>query len=599
MDDVLQCVACVAAVAIKATRRAGWRVRTEIGPLCAKCFAERYRNIVYEYGCSDPRFGGYDGIEEATRQIYRSVALWNRFAEIDRIARRAYESIVTRQEDVDPLTYFAEAVGELRNQITARRRTDEPKGADVSALLQPTAQHKETRRDLDAAGKLSGLEERAFRKGLIDQINGTKAAYLKQALHESGLYRCNAGAVWASYCVSSRKAITEGKSLQFHQLRGEGRVTVYWSYGLNLPDAYGKDTLINIAPNKLTTHPRDRRTLVKIRVNSIKRKPVWLTLPVVFHRPLPPESQLRSVSAIRSIVAGKERWKVCFTLRVARKTTTPKHGRIAVNVGWRKFPEGLRVAYWLNDSGERGELILRDVAGFQKLDDLRLIMMKNFKAIIEEIKSWKDYSNQAEWPPELKESFAGVHLWRRPDKLIEAMHVWKSHRLKGDDGVYDAVQEWYYGTKLRKSASHGHLHLYLWEANQRDQLLRKRREEYRLFASSLKGYEEVILHELDLRSIAERTRRNGSTVMAAASAYRHMAAVGTLRQAIQNVCEREGVRLVNAASRSITQRCASCGHLEDFDAARHIVHKCSVCHAVWDQDYNAALNLLSLVTSAQ
>jgi transposase len=41
-----------------------------------------------------------------------------------------------------------------------------------------------------------------------------------------------------------------------------------------------------------------------------------------------------------------------------------------------------------------------------------------------------------------------------------------------------------------------------------------------------------------------------------------------------------------------TKRCHACGSMEEFDR-RELTHTCSTCSLLWDQDYNAAMNMLT------
>jgi len=53
--------------------------------------------------------------------------------------------------------------------------------------------------------------------------------------------------------------------------------------------------------------------------------------------------------------------------------------------------------------------------------------------------------------------------------------------------------------------------------------------------------------------------------------------------------------IYSVANRSpVTKTCHACGSLEDFDAEASIYHTCSQCGARWDQDENAAKNMLKI-----
>ena len=79
---------------------------------------------------------------------------------------------------------------------------------------------------------------------------------------------------------------------------------------------------------------------------------------------------------------------------------------------------------------------------------------------------------------------------------------------------------------------------------------------------------------------------------------RTLAAPHTLRLAVLNACGRTGVTVESVSAVNTTHICHLCGSLEEFDAAEHLNHRCRSCGMVWDQDVNAARNLLAGVAQA-
>jgi hypothetical protein len=70
---------------------------------------------------------------------------------------------------------------------------------------------------------------------------------------------------------------------------------------------------------------------------------VWLELPVVLHRPLPADGTIRSASVICERVGSRERWRLLIT--VAQPERAIRQGpAVALDLGWRLLPHGLRVA---------------------------------------------------------------------------------------------------------------------------------------------------------------------------------------------------------------------------------------------------------------
>ena len=75
--------------------------------------------------------------------------------------------------------------------------------------------------------------------------------------------------------------------------------------------------------------------------------------------------------------------------------------------------------------------------------------------------------------------------------------------------------------------------------------------------------------------------------------YRQFASPGAFRSVLIQTCGREGVRVVKVAGAYTTQQCHVCGDACQWDAAAQLEHVCSNGHK-WDQDRNAAINLLGI-----
>src|SRR5882724_4703737 len=68
-----------------------------------------------------------------------------------------------------------------------------------------------------------------------------------------------------------------------------------------------------------------------------------------------------------------------------------------------------------------------------------------------------------------------------------------------------------------------------------------------------------------------------------------MTAVGELRHSLRF----SGAKVVFSKTADTTRECHRCGQLCEWDQAADLTHTCEHCGATWDQDDNAALNLLA------
>jgi hypothetical protein len=88
---------------------------------------------------------------------------------------------------------------------------------------------------------------------------------------------------------------------------------------------------------------------VRIRVASTPNSqlPVWFEIPVVIHRPLPQDGIIRSAALIRERLALSWRYRLILTVARANPPARVSGERpsVAIDIGWRVTPVGLRVAF--------------------------------------------------------------------------------------------------------------------------------------------------------------------------------------------------------------------------------------------------------------
>lgn len=389
--------------------------------------------------------------------------------------------------------------------------------------------------------------------------------------------------------------------MRFHRFDGSGKVTVRLRergmagpWGMPVENVFRPNNAfwIELVPVEAWEHPvravrrKKAQTKAHFRIGSDGRDPIWVVLPMVMHRPLPGGCLVRQASLVRKRVGRSFRYKLVVTVELMENSRAPltRDGAVAVDIGWRKVEDGVRVAYWADGKGNRGELVLPDkmVRAFQKLRDLRSVRDVHFDEAKKVLLQFLERNSAPEW---LREKLRNLDRWRSQGKLIAVLDEWERNRFVGD-GVFEWLREW----QKRED------HLYDWEGNLRDQVLRWRREEYRKFAKRLaENYGAVILEDFDLRKVAEKPAPEEGTQGSIPPDYqRFVAAPSELRLCVKNACAREGAEITYESSAFTTLRCYACGYTEKFDAAKDIWRRCPnpKCGELWDQDYNACANLL-------
>lgn len=316
-----------------------------------------------------------------------------------------------------------------------------------------------------------------------------------------------------------------------------------------------------------------------MRVGSNGRDPVWATIPITYHRSIPVHAKIKWLFLIRSSVGQKDRWSVQFVCESESwaKPDLAVGGSVGIDVGWRIFPDRLRVAVWAGSDGEEGELALPNwwIQESRKERGIRSERDRLLDEIRPRVSEWAG-ENDRPW-------IAQTRSHRRIERL-----VYEARR----DGllVPEEIEAW------RKRERH----LYEYEAHLRDQLQGSRRDLYRRFAARItRDYAKVVLEDLDLRYYHVRPNvEDGETVRDdVLKAYVRDACLSGLIDALKQRARE--VELVNPDG--TTYVCHACGDDEwkNVEVRDALHHECSACGLEWDQDVNAARNILAFGSSGE
>lgn len=576
--------------------------------------------LVYEYGCLPPIAGD----KELADTIYRRNALWNKFVEIDRASRLKVRALLPTVDGADELNKFKQELSEVRDEIKRRRKAAQRRNVDLGDL---PAKANTIKQNIQIA-RARYLDAKRSRKAVYDThrealgaLEKERMTAVKEAMHASQLWWCNYEDVFTSYDNARKRTLSKGIDLKFHRFDGTGKATVRYQRGLPSVDLFGGDTRLQMDPvqSHVWDMPRkDRRratqTKVRIRIGSQPdRSPLWAELPMVMHRPLPSNSEIRSVSVVRERVGERYRYKLVMTVAVSEKPAQRQGTRTcAIDLGWRvvslhpqsvkgvvvygfdifEYPssqqerfDGVRIGYWSDDTGGCGQLILpRSVIGnFEKIADLRSIRDEKFNHIRADLDAWKRHkTGLPEW---FIEDLKTLSDWRSPRRLVRSFSKWKDTRFPGDEDIFPVLQNW-----VKREE-----HLMAWQVNLADQVLRHRREIYRRFAAWMtERYDKICIEDMNISQIARNpVAEQIETDIKAARRMRFIAAPSSLRLVLEQTSSRKGVAMDKVRSAYSTQECHKCGHIEAFDAANQLIRVCPACNAVYDQDANASENILA------
>lgn len=537
---------------------------------------QNVRSMVYQYGTVPARVVPVGGESEAMAQLKLARRLWNVLVTIERVRVAAYRRIMQddEQAEIDRLRARMQELSEQKKAQSkqARKRVPTPELDEElkrarAALTMLIEHHKSTQKERHDArrAELDALNERVWKRN--------KRA--RQAAGRMGLF-------WGTYNAVMQSADTGRKlgELKYRSFRGEGTVTAQIIGGA-APAACiaGTHTFFQIDPPTAGQKWRNAR----VRIGSTAdRAPVWIALPIVYHREIPANAQIKSVCATRHVVAGHPRWTLNVTVTlppaVAAKTTGPA---LAVDIGWRLLPDGVRVGYWQDDAGKHGQILVvnRDLEAFKKIRDLRSITDCARDQFLPPLVDWLA---QRELDADWQQRTSHLAQWRSGDRVAGLIRWWSDHRLPGDEEIHREAVEW------RRQ----YLHLTNWWRNQQDQMTLRLREQYRVFAARVAAdYRVLILEDFDLTQITQPAADDDKAK--AGATYRQMVSPSMFRAALLNACRREGVEIRIVPGAYSTSTCHACRQVEVWDQAASVIHRCGVCGALWDQDQNAAINLLA------
>jgi transposase len=460
------------------------------------------------------------------------------------------------------------------------------RGAKKELQRSLTEARAEARTNPELAAKKKEVEERA-------------GELRRSARKHSGLYWGNYLLVEADMDAASKQPLYDGiepNDPRWPRWTGAGMLGVQIQGGMTVEEIHGLDRRVRIdrvderAYLKETPRGERRRlsrTYLRLRVGSNDDgTPVWASFPMIMHREIPKDAIIKWVTVRMRKRGHVEVWTAQVTWVMGSDKLRASHGKgsVGVDIGWRVVPEGVRVAMWESDTGESGELVIptEQIEGLRLHENLRSIRDKNLTVALSALYAWK-VGMGSKLPGWFAKATETLSAWRSEARLGALVNRWRASRFPGDAEAFAAAEAW------RKQDKH----LWAWEASQREKAGGRRKETYRVFAARLaEKFERVVLEDFDLRRVARRVRVEESETNATARSNRQLVAVSELRLImIQAFVGRGGVA-EHVPAENTTRECHPCGNVEVFDAAAKITHQCSKCGVVWDQDVNAAKNIL-------
>jgi hypothetical protein len=578
---------------------------------------------VYKYHLGPPS----EGADLVREQMLLAHRYRNVLTEIERARRAAIRELNLAAGDVPALTVRAEeataceevavrAVKAQRAKTRSRSETDQLRQAlraarskrsecvrmvrEARALLRDDPELKEQNDAINQRAKIMVRGARALSGvfwGTYLLVEDAAQASAKAPLYDGldpndpGFVRASGDGqlgvqIQRSHCPMRDD---DGHNEKCSTCGGSGQMM-----GMDAAKVFHGGTWLKIDPmDELAWHSQVRgerrraaRTQLHMRVKSNENgAPIWATWPMVMHRPLPPGARIKSATVSLRAVGPRREWSVEITMDLAKAPLAGLGGTgtVGIDIGWRVIGDQVRVACWRGKDGISGELRL-DSATLSRLhlpEELRGRRDKNFDLARAALLLALPGLTKPAW---LEKAAAHLSHWKSAARLAHLAMTWRKNRFDGDKEAYDALEAWRY---------HDH-HLWAWETAQRTSGLRHRRNVYRVFAAELaRAYGTVVFEDFDLRTMARRAPVEAPAENEVARSNRFVSALSELREAIANAFASRGGVVEKVPAHDTTRECHLCHHVEAFDAAAEISHTCAGCAVTWDQDENAAINILA------
>lgn len=512
--------------------------------------------ITYRYGARAPE----SWTEAAATVMTRRSAFWNALVRIDAAAAASYRALLHR---VDP------SLESLESRVIHFKRLQ--RNGDAYSVP-----------DLRAASTLLSERRKSAKHTALaelDRLREQEKASIKAARQQSGLW-------WHHYqdvLLTFRSATAQARKAAAPP-RERAIDDDYQSFSLSFPDGLPVDAFLKGDSRILTIdraiignqHARSAaRCILSIAIDRAEDGSYQsVSIPVQWHRPLPASAFIKNVRVSRRPIGGKYRWSVAFLLDKPPPTDISiKSGVCGVDFGWRMTDRGLRVAYWVDDNGGEGELLLPPewIEKARRHDDLRRLVQERSVGAAQAI--------LASPPPENIE----VHA------LLRELSDRRQHPTRTLLSLYPSRDHLAPEARQSMDAWHCETHRDINEVAGLGERLKNRRIEiYRQFARTLwDTNRHIVIEALDLRRLRQLQAR---TVPFAVRRCQGWASLSLLRQWLEHYARQASGVLEARLAMDSTLTCHLCGHLNSGSTIEQTVI-CARCNSAWDQDANAAINL--------
>lgn len=541
---------------------------------------------IYEYGCSAP----LTNEEVVNENLYQAHSYRNEWVAIERERRDSGNaSVLELSAELASVQQYIESLGAHLDKIRANINIGRAKSRTWASV------DMSVKADADRI-KLAIKNAQSRQKEIKQRLKSDSSvkAVWAEANEVAGIKikAARAEHFWGYYLTVEEgfKEIRKGTPPKFRRYTGEGKTGAQIQGGMSVDELLGcKNTQVQLwltqLPNGRSKRQGKRaRGLLSLRVGSDGRKPIWATVRLTLHRPLPAGCRIKQVNLLRRKVGTQSRWCVQFSVVRAETLSRPVAGTgiCGIDMGFRKSGGDLRVAAWVGGDGQSGMLVLPAdiIQRVHYVEGLQGIRDKAFDLCIPKVLYLRRNLPTPFWYDEATEH---AHLWKDKAKLARLAVKWRDNRFSGDEFFYEIVEGW------RKQDKH----LLDWSSFERRAVRKYREQIYRKLAEDLsRRYAIVGIEDIDHRTFDTADKPEDSVSLPSpVRANRRIAALSILTKCIKE----RGVRVVEVPAAATTITCSNCGTVNTFKVRSGLIQTCSGCLTTWDRDENASMNILTLV----
>jgi hypothetical protein len=401
---------------------------------------------VYTYGCLAPT----EGADELHEQMRLGTAYKHALVEIELWAREQYRAARREIDDsvLEAENAKAEAEQALKNAREDAKERKLSRAEKSDALAGLMAALKDAKESLAEARERARTDPELQTKAA--EIAEEKNRRVKQARAASGLY-------WGSYLLreqahdaTMKACAREHVDPRHKPWNGNGRIGVQAQKPLTTSDVMaGKSDLlrIEVVPHRgqdPTSNCAKKRTFANVRIrigSDVKRGPIWATLPVLLHRPIP-NGRITWAWVKMTRIGLRSRYDLQLTVE---SSEFPEHaegrsGEVELSVCWQIRQNGVCVGV-LSDGTEYvvPQCIVDKIAHAQTA--VRGPSDAAFDEARRGLMTWLE-ENEDDAPEWLRDWAKHAAKWNRHGKIRQIAERWASDMLGGESSVRGLWQQW-------------------------------------------------------------------------------------------------------------------------------------------------------------